>query len=119
MEYAFVIVGVFSLGLIKLSVSLLYWHIFSRVKFRRFLMFWIIVLVAWTLTFVLAEILECGTRPLKIFGTRHDIEAYCPHIHEIGYALVGSDVATDFVTLLIPIPLVSSATTVRFNGVNG
>ncbi|KAF2661018.1 hypothetical protein K491DRAFT_674322 [Lophiostoma macrostomum CBS 122681] len=106
MEYAFVLIGVFSIGLVKLSVSLLYWHLFSKVKFRRFLAVWIILLIAWTITFVLAELLECGTHPLKIFSTAKDVAHYCPHIHEIGYALVGSDVGTDLITVLIPLPLV-------------
>ncbi|KAF2263330.1 hypothetical protein CC78DRAFT_581612 [Lojkania enalia] len=106
MEYAFVLIGIFAVGIIKLSVSLLYWHIFARVKFRRFLMGWIILVAAWTVGFVLAEIFECGAHPLKIFGTRHDVETYCSHAHDIGYALVGSDVATDLGTLLIPLPLV-------------
>jgi hypothetical protein len=106
MEYAFVLIGVFSIGLVKLSVSLLYWHLFSKVKFRRFLSVWIALIIAWTITFVLAELLECGTRPLKIFGTSKDVAEYCPHIHEIGYALVGSDVGTDLITVLIPLPLV-------------
>jgi hypothetical protein len=106
MEYAFVLLGVLSIGLIKLSVCLLYWHIFARVKIRRFLTVWTVIIAAWTLCFVLAEILECGKYPLKVFGTRKDIEEYCPHIHDIGYALVGSDVATDLITLLIPIPLI-------------
>ncbi|KAF2799254.1 hypothetical protein K505DRAFT_371085 [Melanomma pulvis-pyrius CBS 109.77] len=104
MEYAFVLIGVLSIGLIKLSVSLLYWHIFAKVKFRRFLAIWIGILVMWTLCFVLAELLECGAHPLKVFGTRQEVDKYCPHIHDIGYALIGSDIATDFITLLIPLP---------------
>ncbi|KAF2121588.1 hypothetical protein BDV96DRAFT_640972 [Lophiotrema nucula] len=106
MEYAFVIIGVFSIGMVKLSVSLLYWHLFATVTIRRFLIVWIAIIVAWTLTFVLAELLECGAQPLKIFSTAADVKQYCPHIHEIGYALVGSDVATDLITLLIPLPIV-------------
>jgi hypothetical protein len=107
MEYSFVLVGVFAIGLIKLSVCLLYWHIFSLVKFRRLLIVWTIVIIAWTITFVGGELLECGVHPLKVFGTRKDVEKYCPALHRIGYALVGSDIATDLITLIIPIPLVS------------
>jgi hypothetical protein len=106
MEYAFVIVGIFCVGMIKLSVSLLYWHIFSRVRFRRFLMVWIAVIIAWTITFVLGEILECGVHPLKVFGSVEDLNTYCKHRHAIGYALKASDIATDLGTLIIPLPLV-------------
>jgi hypothetical protein len=106
MEYAFVIVGIFAVGMVKLSVSLLYYHIFALVKLRYFLMFWIAIIIAWTITFVLGEILECGTHPLMIFGSAADVAKYCPHIHSIGYALAGSDIATDLITLLIPLPLV-------------
>jgi hypothetical protein len=107
MEYGFVLVGIFALGLIKLSVTLLYWHIFSRVKIRRFLIFWIIIISTWTLSFILAELLECGAHPLKVFGTAKDVKKYCPHLHTIGYGYVGSDVGTDLITLLIPLPLVT------------
>ncbi|KAF2709231.1 hypothetical protein K504DRAFT_406182 [Pleomassaria siparia CBS 279.74] len=106
MEYAFVLVGILAIGLIKLSVSLLYWHIFSKVKFRRFLTVWIVFLVLWTTGFIIAELLECGVHPLKIFGSRQDVKDYCPAVHDIGYALAGSDIATDLITLLIPLPLV-------------
>jgi len=101
-----VIIGIFAVGMVKLSVSLLYYHLFSLVKFRYFLIFWIAIIIAWTITFVLGELLECGSHPLKIFGTVADVAKYCPHIHSIGYALVGSDIATDVITLLIPLPLV-------------
>ncbi|KAF2475184.1 uncharacterized protein BDR25DRAFT_331759 [Lindgomyces ingoldianus] len=106
MEYAFVLTGVFSIGLVKLSVCLLYWHLFAKVKIRRFLAVWIAIIVTWTVAFLISEFLECGTHPLKVFGTKQDLAKYCPHIHKIGYALVGSDVATDLITLLIPLPLV-------------
>lgn len=107
MEYAFVIIGVFAVGFIKLSVCLLYWHLFALVRFRRFLIVWITILVLWTIAFVLGELLECGTHPLAVFGTRNEIAKYCKHIHNIGYAIAGSDVATDLITLIIPLPLVS------------
>ncbi|KAF2736119.1 FAD/NAD(P)-binding domain-containing protein [Polyplosphaeria fusca] len=106
MEYAFVIIGIFSVGMIKLSVSLLYWHIFSPVRFRKCLMVWIAVIIAWTITFVLGELLECGVHPLKVFGTVKDLDTYCKHRHGIGYALKASDIATDLGTLLIPLPLI-------------
>lgn len=106
MEYAFVIIGIFAVGMIKLSVSLLYWHIFSRVRFRRFLMVWIAIIIAWTTTFVLGEILECGVHPLKVFGSVKDLDTYCKHRHAIGYALKASDIGTDLGTLIIPLPLV-------------
>jgi len=106
MEYAFVIIGIFAVGMVKLSVSLLYYHLFALVRFRYFLLFWIAIIIAWTITFIVAELLECGSHPLMIFRSSMDIAKYCPSIHSIGYALAGSDIGTDLITLLIPVPLV-------------
>jgi len=105
-ELAYLLLGILTLGLIKLSVCLLYWQLFARVVFRRFLMVWIIILVGWTLAFVLSGLLECGSHLNAIFGTPKDYLDHCGSAIPSGWAMVGSDVATDFITLVIPIPVV-------------
>ena len=74
--------------------------------FRRFLIFWMVVITIWTVSFVLAGLLECGTHLKAIFGTPQDYLDHCGSAMPAGYAMVGSDILTDLVTLLIPIPVV-------------
>jgi hypothetical protein len=40
------------------------------------------------------------------FGAPQDVARYCSKSNEIGWAYVGSDVATDFITILLPVPMV-------------
>lgn len=47
-QFAYLNIGILGLGLVKLSVASLYWHLFSLVALRRFLIFWITLMVAWT-----------------------------------------------------------------------
>lgn len=54
--------------------------------------------------FVIAALLECNTHLTALFGTPQDYTDKCSHSIHIGYALVATDMATDLVTLLIPIP---------------
>ncbi|KAF2193131.1 hypothetical protein K469DRAFT_693184 [Zopfia rhizophila CBS 207.26] len=108
LELAYLLIGVFTLGLIKLSVCFLYWHLFAKVVFRRFLMVWIIVIIGWMTSFVLAGLLECGSHLKSIFGTPAAYLHHCGSAIPSGWAMVGSDIATDFITLIIPIPVIWS-----------
>ncbi|KAL0466392.1 hypothetical protein QR685DRAFT_111036 [Neurospora intermedia] len=107
-ELSFLLLGIATLGLIKLSVCFLFWHLFARVVFRRFLMVWIAVIIVWALSFVLAGLLECGSHLKALFGQPQAYLDHCGSAIPTGYAMVGSDVATDFITLLIPIPVIFS-----------
>jgi hypothetical protein len=57
LELSFLLHGVLALGLVKLSVCFLYWQIFAKVVFRRFLIVWMVVIVGWTF----AGLLKCGS----------------------------------------------------------
>ncbi|KAK4201297.1 hypothetical protein QBC40DRAFT_278555 [Triangularia verruculosa] len=105
-ELSYLLIGVVALGLIKLSVCFLYWHLFSTVMFRRFLIFWMVALVLWTLAFVLAGLLECGTHLTAIFGTPEEYYRYCQAAMPSGFGMVASDILTDIITVLIPIPVI-------------
>ncbi|KAK0737602.1 hypothetical protein B0T21DRAFT_168395 [Apiosordaria backusii] len=105
-ELAYLLIGIVALGLVKLSVCFLYWHLFSTVMFRRFLIFWMVVLAVWILGFVLAGLLECGTHLTAIFGTPQEYYEHCQAAMPSGYAMVSSDILTDVVTVLIPIPVI-------------
>lgn len=106
-ELSFLLLGVLALGLIKLSVTFLYWHLFAMVRFRRFLIVWIVILIGWTTAFILAGLLECGSHLKALFTTPQEYLHHCGSAIPSGWAWVGSDIATDFITLIIPIPIVS------------
>ncbi|KAK8041469.1 hypothetical protein PG994_014476 [Apiospora phragmitis] len=108
-QLALLLLGVTALGLIKLSVCFLYWQLFAKLSnnlaLRRFLISWMVVIVAWAVTFVMAGLLECGTHLTAVFSPTGYLE-HCGSAMNGGYAMVGTDIATDFVTLIIPIPIV-------------
>lgn len=106
-ETAFICIGVVAIGLVKISVVLLYRRIFDRPRsFRILLSFWTVVLLLWPAVFTIAGLLQCG-RDLKATLSSHkDYFGDCENVVPIGYALVVSDVATNLVTLLLPLPMV-------------
>ncbi|KAI1630546.1 hypothetical protein F4809DRAFT_636478 [Biscogniauxia mediterranea] len=105
-ELAFLLLGVANLGFIKLSVCFLYWHLFAEVMLRRFLIFWMVIIVVWATSFVLAGLLECGSHLTALFGQPSEYLEHCGSSIPSGWAMVGSDIATDFITLIIPIPVI-------------
>ncbi|KAH6646656.1 hypothetical protein BKA67DRAFT_649924 [Truncatella angustata] len=109
-QLAFLLLGITALGLIKLSVCFLYWQLFaqisSRTVLRRFLIVWMVVITAWATSFVLAGLLECGSHLSAVFGTPTEYLEHCGGAVSSGYAMVGTDIATDFITLIIPIPII-------------
>ena len=65
------------------------------------------MLVLWTAAFVIAGLAECGSHLLALFGTPQAYLDHCGSAIPTGWAMVGSDVATDVITLILPIPMVS------------
>jgi hypothetical protein len=88
-ELAYLLLSILTLGIIKLSVCLLYWALFARVIFRRSLIVWMIILVGWTLAFVLSGLLECGSHLKALFGTPKDYLNHCGSTIPSGWAVVG------------------------------
>ncbi|KAM0308221.1 hypothetical protein ACHAO8_010203 [Botrytis cinerea] len=108
-ELSFLLLGIFTLGLIKMSVTFLYWRIFSsNPVFRAVLITWLVIIACWTTAFVLAGLLECGSHLLALFSTPTAYLQHCGSAIPSGWANVGSDVGTDFITLLIPLPMIWS-----------
>ncbi|KAM7206458.1 hypothetical protein V8F20_002807 [Naviculisporaceae sp. PSN 640] len=103
-----VLLGVAGTGCVKLSVCFLYWHLFARVVFRRFLAVWTTIVALWTVGFLITGFFQCGTHLLAVLGTPEDYFTHCKAAVPAGYAMMGSDVLTDFITLIIPIPVIMS-----------
>ncbi|KAH8882054.1 hypothetical protein GQ53DRAFT_787680 [Thozetella sp. PMI_491] len=105
-DLAALLLGIAGAGCDKLSFCFFYWHLFSKVTFRRFLIFWIITNALWTIAFILSGLLECKTHLTAVFGTAEEYYAYCASSQQAGFAMIASDILTDLVTLIIPIPIV-------------
>ncbi|KAI8946325.1 hypothetical protein F4801DRAFT_564924 [Xylaria longipes] len=105
-EFAFLILGVLGVGFVKLSTCFLYWNLFGKLMFRPFLIFWTIIIFFWTLAFSIFFFAECGDHLLALFAQPADYDRYCKASIPAGWVQVGTDVGTDLVTLLIPIPVV-------------
>ncbi|KAM7213895.1 hypothetical protein V8F06_010714 [Rhypophila decipiens] len=108
LQLALILLGVAGTGFVKLSVCFLYWHLFSRVVFRRFLAVWIGIVALWMVGAIIGGLTQCGTHLYAVLGAPEDYFTYCKASVPIGYAVMASDVLTDFVTLIIPIPVVMS-----------
>ena len=100
------LLGVFATGLIKLSFTFLYYRIFNKPLFRRVFIIWIILLILWTTASCLAGLLVCGSHFMALFDSVAVYNQYCGAALPIGIAIVGSDVGSDLVTIIIPIPMV-------------
>ncbi|KAK0714039.1 hypothetical protein B0T26DRAFT_628011, partial [Lasiosphaeria miniovina] len=105
-ELAYMLLGVATTGLVKFSVCLLYWRLFARVMFRRFLAVWCVVVVCWTVAFLLAGLLECGSQLSALFSSPQVYYRYCGSAVPAGYGMIASDLATDLITLVIPVPVI-------------
>ncbi|OTA82014.1 hypothetical protein M434DRAFT_85029 [Hypoxylon sp. CO27-5] len=105
-EFSYLLIGILALGLLKLSVCFLYWDLFAMVMFRHFLLVWMSLIAVWTAAFVLSMFLECRSHFMASFGPLDDYTKYCESAIPIGWSLVGTDVGTDVITLIIPIPAI-------------
>ncbi|KAJ8126172.1 hypothetical protein O1611_g7466 [Lasiodiplodia mahajangana] len=105
-EFSFLILGIIGLGFLKLSVCFLYWNLFAKLMFRRFLIFWTVIITLWTVTFSIIHFAECGDHLLALFAQIKDYTKYCKVSIHSGWAYVGTDILTDVITLIIPIPVI-------------
>lgn len=106
LQNAVFLISIPALGLIRVSISLLYWHLFAAVKLRRFLIFWIVLMVAWSLAFFICKMVQCKGH-LEALGPQ-DFQKYCHACENSGYVYAGTGVLADLGTLIIPIPVVST-----------
>jgi len=76
------------------------------VVFRRLLIVWTTIVVVWLVGAVLGFFFQCGTHFTAPLGSPDEYARYCTHTAAIGYAVVASNMATDLLTVLIPIPVI-------------
>ena len=123
-KYNFVkcILLIAGLGSVKLSVVFLYRRVFKVVHaFHLYSIGLIVVLTAWTVGFLVANILQCGTKISALWTSAEDTIRYCKAAAPASYGFVVSDIITDVFVLVSPIPVVwhMHITTARKIGILG
>lgn len=93
-------------GIIKLSVLLLYRRLFVGRLFNRCSFVVCVVIALWSLSFFFAFAFQCGTNIANWWTSAATIKAYCDNTNAVNLGFVISDVLTDVMILLIPIPII-------------
>lgn len=93
-------------GIIELSVLLLYRRLFVGRLFNRYSYAMCVVIVLWSLTFFFAFTFQCGTDSAHWWTSAATIEAFCDNTNGLNLGFVISDVITDVMVLVIPIPII-------------
>ena len=97
-------------GLIKLSVLFFYRRIFvkgTNSRFDKVTKFSVAVVILWTIAFVFAQVFKCGASIPNNWGPLIDA-VHCADPDKISDGLFVSDFITDFLVLILPIPIVGN-----------
>ena len=98
-------------GFLKLSIACFYRRLF--VTARKTLLDWtiktaIVIVVLWTISFFVGLVFSCGTHISANWGSVKEQEDYCGAGANLANALVVSDLLTDVMILVLPLPVVGS-----------
>jgi len=100
-----------ALGFVKASFILFYRRIFTKSAAKKFnwvTWFMLFVIVSWTIAFFFALVFICGT-DFSAYWTSTIVEkANCVDTSMLHNAFVISDVVTDVIIIVLPLPMVSS-----------
>lgn len=102
------------LGCTKASILFFYMRIFTTTKRSRtygLFIASIVVIVAMMIGFFLATLFECRAHVSAMWQSAEALETYCPNSDSYDYGFTISDFITDFIILIMPIPLVNSIST--------
>jgi hypothetical protein len=97
------LLSIISLGLVKASILVFYMNIFTVRPFRIASQVMLGIVISWTISFFLANLLQCipVTPLIEPF-----YENNCINGLPIWYGMAISDVIMDFMILIMPIPIV-------------
>ena len=101
---------VLALGLLKLSVLLLYRRIFCARNSQGIfdisirVMIWVTIL--WTLSFFFACLFSCGLKFGAAWGSTNEMIQYCVNMTRFGLGFAGSDFGSDIMISVMPLPMV-------------
>ncbi|KAL5116624.1 hypothetical protein ACEQ8H_005502 [Pleosporales sp. CAS-2024a] len=108
-EYMWIvlILGVLSIGFVKLSVIFLYRRIFTISRmFNVYSMILIVLVVVWTLGFLAANIFMCGTHPSAAWTSHALLLKYCYDSSPATTVRMLTNVIMDLLIVLSPMPIV-------------
>jgi hypothetical protein len=96
---------------VKLSFLFLYYRLFTQANhpyhaFNVILYIMMAICTVWAIGFFLGAMLTCPGH-VSAYWTSIDRKKYCFNTKPYLYALAWSDVGTDAIIILLPIPLVS------------
>jgi hypothetical protein len=101
------LLGILSIGLIKISVILLYRRIFAIKRFFSIYSSILLVLTAtWTLGFLTASIFQCRTHPAAAWTSVKAIRQYCYDTSPATTARALTNVVMDLMIVVSPMPIV-------------
>ncbi|KAJ4304515.1 hypothetical protein N0V90_000041 [Kalmusia sp. IMI 367209] len=111
LESSFFCIVIPTLGLIKLAVLLFYRRLFviqRHLSDARNLIIsgMIVIVIMWTVGYTFAKVFACGTNWTRPFYDFEFSMAVCVDTIKLGYSFAISDVITDGLIVLIPIPLI-------------
>jgi hypothetical protein len=102
-----IVLGILSIGLVKLSVVLLYRRIFTVSRVFNIYSTVLLVLVAsWTLAFLAANIFMCGTHPTAAWTSGAMLRKYCYNTSHATTARALTNVIMDVIIVVSPMPIV-------------
>ena len=103
MQYAVSLIVVLTFGCTKLSVLLFYKRIFKAQIFQALLWVMIALTIVWIIGFFFSQLLQCI--PFSVnFSKYGNLPGQCIDVNRMMIAQAWSDVVTNFVILLLPIP---------------
>lgn len=96
-----------TLGIVKLSVVLLYRRIFQvSPTFNIYSIILCVLIVVWSVSFFFANIFQCGSHFWASWTSRKTIAKFCDNINDTTVAFCLTDVITDLLVLLAPAPMI-------------
>jgi hypothetical protein len=111
LEMAFFLMHIVAMGCIKLSFVFFYRRIFvtgkPRSRFGIISMGVLVIIILWTLAFIILFFTNCGTHLEERFTSPAGINKYCPSGAVSNEGLAIADFITDFIVYSLPIPVVS------------
>ena len=107
-QWAFNLMQMLAFGTVKLSVIFLYRRIFRGTLFDICSKFMIGLVTVWTLGFFFTILFQCGSNFWALWSNLFNFLSYC--LDDVVYLEVNSisDIITDVLILVIPIPMVNS-----------
>lgn len=111
LEMSFFLMHIVAMGCIKLSFVFFYRRLFvtgkPRSRFGIISLGMLVVLVLWTVAFIILFFANCGSHLEERFASPATINKYCPSGAVSNEGLAIADFVTDIMVYSLPIPIVS------------